>query len=155
VPALIGLREEQDRLALSEARDEVYQLILKVKRADLLLAIEKVCGRSKDKRATSMRLRLADLFALSGDRKEACRQLITAMSMSPNLRAAVAFKLGYQLAMMHEYFGAYPYIDLACKLTQNPNDAEKYRAFRRRIARIGLNSPRDIALWLKVSMKKP
>jgi tetratricopeptide (TPR) repeat protein len=157
-PALTGLFESQDAMALSEAREEVYLLIRKVNRVELLSAVDEISqalsepgSRGRDFMSTLMRMRLADLFSMAGDRREACKQLSLAYQMHPHFKAAVAFKLGYELAMMHEYYMAYPYVDLACRLTRNKNSSDyvKYSSFRSRIARIGVNSSRDIALKLK------
>ena len=94
---------------------------------------------------------------MTGDLEESRAQLEIAMKMSPRFQTIVALKLGRQLASLHRYYEAYPYLDIAGKMTLDPNSADKIRAFRNRVALVRYNSPRDIALKIKtlISSEKP
>lgn len=158
-PALLGLLLQHDPVTHKEARSQVFELIRKANRDELLKAVGEISysfsepgTRGRGFRATLMRMRLADLFVLAGDRVEACWQLEAALRMHPHFRAAVAFRIGKELAGLHRYKEAVPYLEMACRLNQNTRDKDNYEAMCARITRVALNADRDLALKIKVSL---
>lgn len=160
-PALLGLFWQHDPLTLGESKAQVYELLSTVPRQELLDEINRISLELSDPethgrgfRSTLLRMRLAELFAIHDEKEEALKQLETALRMHPHFRAAVAFRIGQVLVSMHRYFEAFPYLEMACHLNQSQTDADKYNRFRTRIARVGLNSQRDLALKIKMMFSK-
>jgi len=155
-PALLGLFDQHDPATLNESRSLVFELIKKADREQFNRIVNEISYGLSDPgsngrgfRSTVMRMRLADLYVLADERKLALKELEAALRMHPHFRAAVAFRIGKELAAMHRYFEAFPYFDMACHLNQNGIDQQMYLAMRTRIARVGLNSQRDLALRIK------
>lgn len=156
LPSILGLFNQHDRATLNEARAQVFDLIKKADRKQLLAAINRVSFDYSDPgtqgrgfRSTVMRMRLADLFALCSDKDEACSQLKTAMSMHRHFLAPAAYRLGCELMRMHKYVEALAYLNLACNQGSNPVDSQKYRVTRDRLLSILSNYRRNISMQMK------
>lgn len=153
-PSLYGFFYQYDTNTLNEARDQVFDLIKNVNHKKIMevlsdLVMSEPGTDGKGFRATVMVMRIAELFSIAGYRDEACQLLTVAIKMNPRFKAAVAYKLGRELVLMHRYFDAYPYLQVASMLARNPEDKAKFEAMAMRVARVGLNSDRDIAGKIK------
>ncbi|MBX9690448.1 MAG: hypothetical protein K2X27_27280 [Candidatus Obscuribacterales bacterium] len=158
-PALLGLFAQKDAASLSDARSVNFELIKKLPREDFTETINAVLSqyadrgvRSRGFRATLMRIRLADLFALAGDDQEACRQLEYAVRMHPFFRSSVAYDLACRYLKQHQYNLADVYLEMACHLGKNDADSNKYRLLKERVERVITNKKRDIALRVKLAL---
>lgn len=162
VPSLLGLYWQHDAQTLSEAKHQVYDLMEYADKRVLQAAINDLSFKLSEPgtngggfRSTLFRIRLADLFSIRGNRKNACAQLAAAYAMHPHFHSAVAFKLGQELAAMHLYGESLQFLNEAVQYNTVQQDEKKYRVFRDRIAAVNANSSRDLALQLKKSFDEP
>lgn len=156
-PALSSLYYERGPEVLSEAKDKVYTLMRKVNRAEFLNAVNEIAGKpftaESAYRSQMFRMRIGDLFTVSGNRLEACTQYREGLSLSPSLRAVIAYKIGYLHTLQHDYEDALIALNVACRWARTGGEKAKYEEFTRRVARVYLHQPRDIALNLKILLR--
>lgn len=162
LPALLGLYWQHDPQTLSEAKQQVYELMDHADRHLLLAAINNLSFKLSEPgtngggfRSTLFRIRVADLFSIRGDRKAACAQLAAAYAMHPHFHSAIAFKLGQELASMHLYAESLQFLNEAVEYNTQQQDDKKYRVFRDRIADVNANASRNLALKLKKAFDEP
>ncbi|MBX9725601.1 MAG: hypothetical protein K2X81_29660 [Candidatus Obscuribacterales bacterium] len=162
LPSMMGFCQQYDSASTAEGRRQAFELIKHANRDLLLAGISAVADRAQDPQSASgsfkptlMRMRMGDLFISNGDDVDGVNQLLTALKMHPHFSAAIAFKLGKEYANKHYNQKAYDFLELACRLNKNEDDAIRYNALRRRLFKVAKNSDKDIALQLKAMLPCP
>lgn len=162
LPSMMGFCQQYDAASSAEGRRQAFELIQHANRDLLLAGIEAVVNRTQDPasdgrsfKPTLMKMRLGDLFISNGDEVEGCKQLLAALKMHPHFSAAIAYKLGREYANRHYNQRAYDFLQIACRLNKNEDDAIRYDALRRRLFAVAKNSQKDIALQLKAMLPCP
>jgi hypothetical protein len=160
VPALTGLLQQHDPNTLHDGRAQVFELMKKLNETEFLVALNQVCLKYADPgsglngrgfKPAMLRIRVAELFSMSGKHEEALVQYKEAQYMSRRVAASAAYHLGKEQAFLHRYQDAMESLDLACRLNANPENTVKYEATTQRIKEVYANSGRNLALKLKAS----